>query len=274
MSESEEIQEVVTLEKSITDFTNDLITVFPEYEPTIRKWWKLNANEEKKEKSLLFIKRYCIRVYLPLLTDILMENNKIFDGEEPLELLPQICFRKCWKCQLSETTRINLWKHIKLITLLSFKESESMKMNDMFENEKKEETKEENEMNLNKLKNQLNGTHLGELTQELIKNVFGEQGINTSSLKDMLNPDKMQKLIKSSTSLIEQKVENGELKTDELMNDMQNIMKSYDLNNHPLIKNNPMFSKIFENLSSQFDKTDGPIEEFDLQSVFNQMFKK
>ena len=43
------------------------------------------------------------------------QNEKIFEQDEPLYLLPGIDFRPLWKENISNTTRETIWKYLQLI---------------------------------------------------------------------------------------------------------------------------------------------------------------
>jgi len=216
----------------VSNFVEDLNITFPEYGPTISKWWKIDASPEKKEKALIFIKRYCIHVYTPLINLFFEENDNIFDGDEPLELLPQICFRKLWKCNLSENTKKCLWSHIKLVSLYVFKENQTALI-----------PSHEQQNTYQKFKDSMKDTQIGKFTDELIDSLFGENENKDpqSLLKNMLNPSKFSTILESVSSNIEKKIETGEIEPTKLTGELQGIVQKFD---------NPILNNLFNNLNT------------------------
>jgi hypothetical protein len=118
--------------KIITDFINDIIVTFPEYEPIINKWWKIKDfsfidNEEERlheinknnEERMDFIFKYCLTVFPERFFEILYQNNNLFSSNNNTntEFLPGISFKYLMNCDISETIRETIWKYLQLIIL-------------------------------------------------------------------------------------------------------------------------------------------------------------
>ena len=105
--------------KIINDFTNDIITTFPEYSGLISKWWNrpTDNSEQAKKKEILFVFRHCVRIFPERFFDILYKNNEIFleTSEVNTEFLPGIVFKQLWSCDISDNTRETVWKYLQLI---------------------------------------------------------------------------------------------------------------------------------------------------------------
>jgi hypothetical protein len=116
--------------KIINDFTNDIITTFPEYEAIIKRWWspkdlshiadpveKEMALLADKEKRVTFIHRHCMRVFPERFFDILYQNADMFKDESVVntEFLPGIVFKYLWTMDISDNTRETIWKYLQLI---------------------------------------------------------------------------------------------------------------------------------------------------------------
>jgi hypothetical protein len=116
--------------KIINDFTNDIITTFPEYEAIIKRWWspkdfshitdpveKEMAQLEDKEKRVTFIHKHCMRVFPERFFDILYQNADMFKDESVVntEFLPGIVFKYLWTMDISDNTRETIWKYLQLI---------------------------------------------------------------------------------------------------------------------------------------------------------------
>jgi hypothetical protein len=105
--------------KIINDFTNDIITTFPEYSGLISKWWNrpTDNSEQAKKKETLFVFRHCVRIFPERFFDILYKNGEIFleTSEVNTEFLPGIVFKQLWSCDISDNTRETVWKYLQLI---------------------------------------------------------------------------------------------------------------------------------------------------------------
>jgi len=116
--------------KIINDFTNDIITTFPEYEPIIKRWWLakdlshiVDPVEKEmemladKEKRVTFIHKHCMRVFPERFFDILYQNADMFKDESVVntEFLPGIVFKYLWTMDISDNTRETIWKYLQLI---------------------------------------------------------------------------------------------------------------------------------------------------------------
>lgn len=116
--------------KIINDFTNDIITTFPEYEPIIKRWWlakdlshivdpveKEMETLADKEKRVTFIHKHCMRVFPERFFDILYQNADMFKDESVVntEFLPGIVFKYLWTMDISDNTRETIWKYLQLI---------------------------------------------------------------------------------------------------------------------------------------------------------------
>jgi hypothetical protein len=117
--------------KIIKDFVGDLKITFPEYVTFINKWWydiesfhyiedeeermKMYINSQTKSIQLLF--DFCKIKFPPRIFDILYQNEEMFKetSEIDTEFLPKIHFKNLWQCDISEKTRVTIWKYLQLI---------------------------------------------------------------------------------------------------------------------------------------------------------------
>ena len=120
-SETPEMPEIPEeFQKIMTDFINDITTTFPEYQPLINKWWKMDAESGSASKdSVEYIFKYCLTVYPERFFDILYKNGDIFaEGSMTnTEFLPGISFKYLWTCDISDNTKTTIWKYLQLIIL-------------------------------------------------------------------------------------------------------------------------------------------------------------
>jgi len=117
--ENNNIQDIENIKKILFDFTNDLLITFPELKDTLNSDLNFIVNNKEDDENLLDsvnkIKDYCLTIYPERFFDILYQNDKIFDGDEPLYLLPDIDFKVLWRENISDNTRTTIWKYLQLL---------------------------------------------------------------------------------------------------------------------------------------------------------------
>jgi len=102
--------------KVISDFVKDLLNTFPEIATSLDDNLKCIAQGvDVSKERLSAVKTFCEKVYPERFFDILYQNEKIFEQEEPLYFLPGVDFRPLWKENISDTTRETIWKYLQLL---------------------------------------------------------------------------------------------------------------------------------------------------------------
>ena len=101
--------------KIVRDFVKDILLTFPELETVLDVNLTSIAKEENNPDCISAVRTSCEQVYPERFFDILYKNDKIFEQDEPLLLLPGIDFRKLWKDNISDATRETMWKYLQLI---------------------------------------------------------------------------------------------------------------------------------------------------------------
>jgi len=116
---------VPDIAQTITQFTTDLCTTFPECEPQVATWW--GATESEQNRDLVW--NHCLAVYPARFMDIVYENADIFadsetksedDGTSTIantEFLPGIVFKDLWNAGISDATKSSIWKYLQLIAI-------------------------------------------------------------------------------------------------------------------------------------------------------------
>lgn len=102
--------------KVISDFVKDLLNTFPEIATSLDDNLKCIAQGiDISKERLSAVRTFCEKVYPERFFDILYQNHKIFEQEEPLYFLPGVDFRPLWKENISDTTRETIWKYLQLL---------------------------------------------------------------------------------------------------------------------------------------------------------------
>lgn len=102
--------------KIITDFVKDMLITFPELVSSLdNNLLLIFRGENVTTGCISVVKTHCEAVYPERFFDILYQNEKIFEQDDPLFLLPGIDFTPLWKENISDTTRETIWKYLQLV---------------------------------------------------------------------------------------------------------------------------------------------------------------
>lgn len=102
---------------TITDFTTDLSTTFPEFTYLWAKW----SNPATPDTEFMKLFTHCLVVYPERFFDILNQNAEIFDVESTVNttFLPNVEFKMLYHCGgVSENTRQTIWKYLQVILFM------------------------------------------------------------------------------------------------------------------------------------------------------------
>jgi hypothetical protein len=249
--------------------------------------------EDEKMKNIDFIFSYCLNMYPERFFDIIYQNEEIFNDNSNVntEFLPGLSFKYLWKCSdISEKTRSTIWKYLQLILISlisSIKNKETFgdavklfenidendfknkleqsldKLQDVFNNIKKNDPVDEIEDGPNNILKEMGGIDinklnidnlpspddvhkhitgmldgkLGKLASEIAEEVSGSFNLdmeNITDTKDIFqslfkDPGKLMSLMKNVGSKLESKIKSGDIDENELFNeatDIINKMKS------------------------------------------------
>ena len=104
--------------KIVVDMTRDMLTTFPELATTLdSNLDKLLKNtDDENDSALVVVFQHCQKVFPDKFFDILYQNETLFTNEtNNTEFLPGIDFKVLWKENISEKTRVTLWKYLQLL---------------------------------------------------------------------------------------------------------------------------------------------------------------
>lgn len=213
--------------KVLKDFVNDLYTTFPEINSPIlaeiRDATEPRTSEIDAKYNEVF--EHIIK-YLPdKFFEILAMNDRMFETE--CILLPEIDFRILWASDLTEKTRTNIWKYLKLILLIVVNSESTMFefLNDAGMKSKFDEAtadlhgffdgadKPDAETMHDHFKEMMNGK-LGDLAKEIADDTIGTPEMMQEMIKD---PTKLFGLVGKVGETIERKIKSGDLTECELL---------------------------------------------------------
>ena len=99
----------------LTDFVRDILTTFPEYEKDLHPGLAAIHSKDTENPILTEVFDHCKKIYPEKFFDILYQKEELFNSSTPLYFLPQIDFRDLWKLDISDNTRMIIWKYLQLI---------------------------------------------------------------------------------------------------------------------------------------------------------------
>ena len=266
-TQKEDISPPEEFYKIINDFISDMLITFPEYSGIISKWWNRPSTdvEVNKNKELLFVFKHCVKVFPERFFNILYKDAEMFstDSEINTEFLPGIVFKQLWSCDISDNTRVTIWKYLQLILFsvigsvhnssdlgdtaklfeainedeLKTKLQETLEnMHNLFDasaNETSTETPNiPNAQELHEHITSMMGGKLGKLAMELAEDTAKDFNLdmdNNSDANDVFqklfkNPTKLMSMVKNVGSKIDEKLKSGEIKESELMEEGMGLL--------------------------------------------------
>ena len=160
--------------KVCKDFVTDILTTFPEYQGTLHEGLIDILQDNNDTANVREVFDYVKSVYPERFFDLLYQNEDIYSNDEiNTKFLPNIEFADLWKQDISEKTKLIIWKYLQLILFSAVNnESDGKSFGDtakLFE-----------AINENELKNKL------EETMEQMANIFDMSG-NSPFATDISN---------------------------------------------------------------------------------------
>ena len=247
------------------NFIRDLSKTYPEiksclyrnYEDCLLDGDKSLSKNPKLEKFLALIGDH-----EKLITD---KNLEFFDLE--IEFLEEISFKNLWSKNISNKTRESIWKYLQTFQIININLRSSQQLKDalsqigtdtQIEVDKstakdlkklkklsegvKKEVKEE-ESDLDQMLGPLMDSGIGDIAKEVaktmdIEKMFGSVDENSNPMEfmsQMMNPEKMGAIFQNINSVMEKKMDSGELTKDSLKSEAEGMMGT--LGENPMFKN-------------------------------------
>jgi hypothetical protein len=248
-----------------SDFIRDLSKTFPEIKSCLYRNYEgcLTDVDDKKLCDLPKLNRFLelIGDYEKMITD---KNLEFFDLE--VEFLEEISFKLLWTKNISNKTRESIWKYLQTFQLININLRSSQQLKDALSqigtdtemevdrstakdlkkmkklsDSVKEEVKGESE--LDDMLGGLMDGGIGDIAKEVaksmdIENMFGNIDENSNPMEimaQMMNPEKMGSIFNNINSVMEQKMESGELTKDSLKSEAEGMMGK--MGDNPMFKN-------------------------------------
>lgn len=260
--------------KVMKDFLTDMTASFPEYEDPLKKLViHIIENEKNDEPSedIVNLFNHCKEIYTPRFFDLLYQNNEIYNGDHAIYFLPGIDFRDVWKQDITEKTRLIIWKYLQLVCFsIVNSENNSDSFGDtanLFEAINEDELKGKLEETMEQM------SKIFDMSGNAFENPNGEEGIN---MEDMPNPDELHEHI---SGLLDGKL--GRLAseiTEETMKDFQDISGVNSVTDifQVLFKDPGRLMKMIKKVGGNLDEKikSGEIKESELMEEASELMKK
>lgn len=260
--------------KVMKDFLTDMIATFPEYEDPLKKLAVDIVENEKNEepsKDIVNLFNHCKEIYTPRFFDLLYQNNEIYNGDHAIYFLPGIDFRDVWKQDITEKTRLIIWKYLQLVCFsIVNSENNSDSFGDtanLFEAINEDELKGKLEETMEQM------SKIFDMSGNAFANTDGEAGMN---MEDMPNPDELHEHI---SGLLDGKL--GRLAseiTEETMKDFQDISGVNSVTDifQVLFKDPGRLMKMIKKVGGNLDEKikSGEIKESELMEEASELMKK
>ena len=269
--ETEEIPDEFT--KIMKDFICDMINTFPECEDKLKPFLVGIVEEDNVKVTELF--EHSKKVYPSRFFDLLYQNADMFKNDEyDLCFLPDVDFKQVWENDISDKTRVIIWKYLQLICFCVVNtQNDTTSFGDaasLFEAINEDELKRKLEETMDQMSGifDMSGANLdpenmpdmpnpddlhqhisglldgklgrlaSEITEETLKDFGDISGAN--SVGDVFkalfkNPGRLMNMIKKVGGNLDAKIKSGEIKESELMEEASKLMEK--LNNVPGMKN-------------------------------------
>jgi len=280
------------------NFIRDLSKTYPEiksclyrnYEDCLLEGDKSLSDMPKLEKFLGLIGDH-----EKLITD---KNLEFFDLE--VEFLEDISFKILWTKNISNKTRESIWKYLQTFQIININLRSSQQLKDALSqigtdtevevNRKtakdlkklkklsssvKEEVKVE-ESELDQMLGPLMDSGIGDIAKEVaktmdIEKMFGSINENSNPMElmaQMMNPEKMGSIFQNINSVMEQKMDSGELTKDSLKSEAEGMMGS--------LGENAMFKNMMKGLDPNMVSADtgGSVTEETIQELTKEEKQK
>ena len=271
-----------------SSFIRDLSKTYPEIKNCLyRNYEDCITNTDKPIKDFPRLQKFLdlIQEHEKYITD---KNSEFFDLE--IDLLEEISFKNLWSKNISGKTRETIWKYLQTFQIININLTSNAQLqealsqigsNTVMEVDKKtakdlkklkklsKDVKEEIPSGENELEDMLGGlmdSGIGSIAKEVaeqmdVEKMFGSVNENSNPMElmaQMMNPEKMGSIFQNINSVMEKKVESGELTQESLKAEAGGMMGK--------MGENEMFKNMMgqmnpEGMRQNADEAEAPVEE-------------
>ncbi len=266
--------------KVFQSFINDIVKVFPEYEGRLNTYYKdvIDENNPNHEKLKDFLNN------IDEISDKISEKDITLFDSDPI-LLQNVSFKTIWMSDISDQTRVDIWKYLQSFCILKINMESKEKMDDVIKKiESKEKIKDKKTLNDMKKLKKLNESINVEEIQKIIKEDPDTLSNGINEMESMFENTGIGKIAKEITDELD--IE-GMIQGDggienlfsggNMMNIIQSISGKMDPSMNPSGSNNlmeeatnicssmqgnPLFSSLFNNMTgSMVPEESAPSQE-------------
>lgn len=266
-----------------SSFIRDLSKTFPEVKNCLYR----NYESEITGEDLKLENCPKIKVFLSKID----ENNKLISNEdikffEVEDILEEISFQRLWEKNISDKTKGTIWKYFKTFTIININMNSSKQLQEALQSigndeeikkedikdkktakelkqlkkltqEVKEETKGEDELDLENILGGLMNSNIGSIAKEVassmnIEEMLGNVNENSDPMElmaQMMNPEKMGSIFQNINKVMEQKMESGDLSEESLKKEAQDMYGN--------MANNPLFGDLMGKMNEAQSAQEG-----------------
>ena len=227
------------------NFVRDLSKTFPEIKACLyRNYEKEILHENIKIKDSQKIQDFLKKIN---------ENKKLIENkdekliQDDIEFLEEISFNRLWSKNISETTKNTIWKYLQTFVIININLTSNQELKDALDSIGKSEKinkktakelktlkkltedvqNEEKITDENELETMIEGmmgSDIGNIAKEVassinIEEMFGDVNENTNPMElfsSIMQPDKIGNIFQNINSIMESKVNNGDINKDDL----------------------------------------------------------
>ena len=247
-----------------SSFIRDLGKTYPEIKSCLyRTYEDCIIDDETTDKRIHDYPK--LQVFL----DIIHEHNTLITNKDETffetdNILEEISFKNLWQKNISDKTRMTMWKYFQTFGLLAMNLKSSQALKDALSSIQMDEeinvkdkdvakqlkqikeltqsvqepVTEEAELDLENMVGGMMDSDIGKIAQEVagsldMESMFGSIDESTNPMElmsQMMDPNKMGKIFQNINTVMERKVESGELNTDTLKKEAEGMYGSMSQN--------------------------------------------
>tara|TARA_B100000686_G_scaffold342627_1_gene422144 strand:- start:1577 stop:2515 length:939 start_codon:yes stop_codon:yes gene_type:complete len=267
-----------------SSFIRDLSKTYPEIKNCLyRNYEDCIINSDKPIKDFPKLQKFLdlIQEYEKYITD---KNSEFFDLE--IDLLEEISFKNLWAKNISGKTRETIWKYLQTFQIININLTSNAQLKEalsqigsdtVMEVDKKtakdlkklkklsKDVKEEVPSGESELEDMLGGlmdSGIGAIAKEVaetmdVEKMFGSVNENSNPMElmaQMMNPEKIGSIFQNINSVMEKKVESGELTQESLKQEANGMMGK--------MGDNDMFKNMMGQMNPEgMNNTTEPVQE-------------